>query len=55
MRLIDAQPAPLHWIGATVVHPRLCDIRVHGLVEKFLTAGCRQRRKIHSDGELLGP
>jgi hypothetical protein len=26
-----------------------------GLVEKFLTAGCRQRViKLHSDGELLG-
>jgi 2-polyprenyl-6-methoxyphenol hydroxylase-like FAD-dependent oxidoreductase len=54
--LIDAQTAPLHWDRATVVHPRSLQIfESMGLVEKFLTAGCRQRFvKIHSDGELLG-
>jgi 2-polyprenyl-6-methoxyphenol hydroxylase-like FAD-dependent oxidoreductase len=54
--LIDAQPAPLHWDRATVVHPRSLQIfESMGLVEKFLTAGCRQRViKLHSDGELLG-
>ncbi len=54
--LIDAQPAPLHWDRATVVHPRSLQIfESMGLVEKFLAAGCRQRViKLHSDGELLG-
>jgi 2-polyprenyl-6-methoxyphenol hydroxylase-like FAD-dependent oxidoreductase len=54
--VIDAQPAPLHWDRATVVHPRSLQIfESMGLVEKFLTAGCRQRViKLHSDGELLG-
>jgi 2-polyprenyl-6-methoxyphenol hydroxylase-like FAD-dependent oxidoreductase len=54
--VIDAQPAPLHWDRATVVHPRSLQIfESMGLVEKFLTAGCRQRViKIHSDGQLLG-
>jgi 2-polyprenyl-6-methoxyphenol hydroxylase-like FAD-dependent oxidoreductase len=54
--VIDAQPAPLHWDRATVVHPRSLQIfESLGLVEQFLTAGCRQRAvKIHSDGELLG-
>jgi 2-polyprenyl-6-methoxyphenol hydroxylase-like FAD-dependent oxidoreductase len=54
--VIDAQPAPLHWDRATVVHPRSLQIfESLGLVEKFLTAGCRQRIiKIHSGGELLG-
>ncbi len=54
--LIDAQPAPLHWDRATVVHPRSLQIfESLGLVDQFLTAGCRQRAvKIHSGGELLG-
>src|ERR1700743_1625309 len=54
--LVDAQPAPLHWDRATVVHPRSLQIfESLGLVEKFLAAGCRQRViKVHSDGELLG-
>jgi 2-polyprenyl-6-methoxyphenol hydroxylase-like FAD-dependent oxidoreductase len=54
--VIDAQPVPLHWDRATVVHPRSLQIfESLGLVEKFLTAGCRQRIiKIHSGGELLG-
>jgi 2-polyprenyl-6-methoxyphenol hydroxylase-like FAD-dependent oxidoreductase len=54
--LIDAQPAPLHWDRATVVHPRSLQIfESMGLVKKFLDAGCRQRViKIRSDGELLG-
>jgi 2-polyprenyl-6-methoxyphenol hydroxylase-like FAD-dependent oxidoreductase len=54
--VIDAQAAPLHWDRATVVHPRSLQIfESLGLVEQFLTAGCRQRVvKIHSDGQLLG-
>ena len=55
-QVIDAQPAPLHWDRATVVHPRYLQIfESMGLVERFLTAGCRQRViKVHSGGELLG-
>src|ERR1700730_4225096 len=54
--VIDAQAAPLHWDRATVVHPRSLQIfESLGLVDQFLTAGCRQRAvKIHSGGELLG-
>src|ERR1700748_895945 len=54
--LIDAQPAPLHWDRATVVHPRSLPIfESMGLAEKFLEAGCRQRIiKLHSGGALLG-
>jgi 2-polyprenyl-6-methoxyphenol hydroxylase-like FAD-dependent oxidoreductase len=54
--LIDAQPAPLHWDRATVVHPRSLQIfESLGLVERFLGVGCKQRLiKIHADGELLG-
>jgi 2-polyprenyl-6-methoxyphenol hydroxylase-like FAD-dependent oxidoreductase len=54
--LIDAQPAALHWDRATVVHPRSLQIfESLGLVDQFLTAGCRQRViKIHSGGQLLG-
>jgi 2-polyprenyl-6-methoxyphenol hydroxylase-like FAD-dependent oxidoreductase len=54
--LIDAQPAPLHWDRATVVHPRSLQIfESLGLVERFLEVGCKQRLiKIHADGELLG-
>jgi 2-polyprenyl-6-methoxyphenol hydroxylase-like FAD-dependent oxidoreductase len=54
--VIDAQPVPLHWDRATVVHPRSLQIfESLGLVKQFLTAGCRQRAvKIHSGGELLG-
>ena len=54
--LIEAQPAPLHWDRATVVHPRSLQIfESLGLAEQFLSAGCRQRViKIHSGGKLLG-
>jgi 2-polyprenyl-6-methoxyphenol hydroxylase-like FAD-dependent oxidoreductase len=54
--LIEAQAAPLHWDRATVVHPRSLQIfESLGLVEQFLTAGCRQRViKIHSGGVRLG-
>jgi 2-polyprenyl-6-methoxyphenol hydroxylase-like FAD-dependent oxidoreductase len=55
-QVIDAQAAPLHWDRATVVHPRSLQIfESMGLVDKFLTAGCKQRViKVHSGGELLG-
>jgi 2-polyprenyl-6-methoxyphenol hydroxylase-like FAD-dependent oxidoreductase len=54
--LIDAQPAPLHWDRATVVHPRSLEIfESLGLAGRFLDAGCRQRSiKIHSGGNVLG-
>ncbi len=54
--LIDAQPAPLHWDRATVVHPRSLEIfESLGLAGRFLEAGCKQRViKIHSSGEALG-
>jgi 2-polyprenyl-6-methoxyphenol hydroxylase-like FAD-dependent oxidoreductase len=54
--LIDAQPAPLHWDRATVLHPRSLQIfESLGLVEKFLDTGRRQRAiKIHSRGKVLG-
>ncbi|HSE88227.1 MAG TPA: FAD-dependent monooxygenase [Candidatus Binatia bacterium] len=54
--LIDAQPAPLHWDRATVVHPRSLEVfESLGLVNRFLDAGCRQHTiKIHSRGKVLG-
>lgn len=55
-RLIDAQPEPLHWDRATVVHPRSLEVfESLGLVEQFLAAGVKQRSiRLHSDGDLLG-
>jgi 2-polyprenyl-6-methoxyphenol hydroxylase-like FAD-dependent oxidoreductase len=54
--LIDAQPGPLHWDRATVVHPRSLEVfESLGLIGKFLEAGTKQRGvKIHSRGQLLG-
>ncbi|WP_291694469.1 FAD-dependent monooxygenase [Bradyrhizobium sp.] len=54
--LIDAQPGPLHWDRATVVHPRSLEIfESLRLAERFLDAGCRQRGvKIHSLGKVIG-
>ena len=54
--LIDARPAPMHWDRATVVHPRSLEVfESLGLVDRFLSAGCRQRTiKIHSGGKVLG-
>ena len=54
--LIDAQPAPLHWDRATVVHPRSLQIfEAIGQVEKLLDVGCKQRViAIHSGGKSLG-
>ena len=55
-KLIDAQPEPLHWDRATVIHPRSLEIfESLGLVDRFLEAGTKQRRiKVYSGGELLG-
>ncbi len=55
-RLIDAQPAPLHWDRATVVHPRSLEVfESLGLLESFLAAGVKQRvARLHSGGSLLG-
>ncbi len=46
----------LHWDRATVIHPLSLEIfEALGLVERFLEAGCRQRRiLIHADGQRLG-
>jgi len=55
-RLIDANPGPLHWDRATVVHPRSLEVfESLGLAERFLAAGTPQRgARLHSGGELLG-
>ncbi|WP_428303759.1 FAD-dependent monooxygenase [Lacipirellula sp.] len=55
-RLIDANPEPLHWDRATVVHPRSLEIfESLGIVASLLAAGVKQRRAlIHSAGSVLG-
>jgi 2-polyprenyl-6-methoxyphenol hydroxylase-like FAD-dependent oxidoreductase len=55
-RVIDANPAPLHWDRATVVHPRSLEVfESLGIVEPLLAAGVRQRiARIHSAGAVLG-
>jgi len=55
-RLIDANPAPLGWDRATVVHPRSLEVfESLGLVEQFLSAGVKQRMaRIHADGSVIG-
>ncbi len=54
--LIDARAEALHWDRATVIHPLSLEIfEALGLVDRFLAAGCRQRRiLIHADGRRLG-
>lgn len=54
--LIDAQPQPLHWDRATVVHPLTLELLESlGLVGELLAAGMRQRAvRIHSGGRVLG-
>src|SRR5260221_1013282 len=55
-RVIDAQPAPLHWDRATVVHPRSLEVfESLGLLEPLLAAGVKQRvARLHSRGSVLG-
>lgn len=55
-RLIDANPAPLHWDRATVVHPRSLEVfESLGLFERFMTAGVKQRfARLYSAGAVLG-
>lgn len=55
-RLIDANPEPLHWDRATVVHPRSLEIfESLGIVEPLLAAGVKQRvARLHSAGDVLG-
>lgn len=55
-RLVDANPAPLHWDRATVVHPRSLEVfESLGLLEPFLTTGVKQKfARLHSDGGVLG-
>lgn len=54
--LIDARAEALHWDRATVIHPLSLEIfEALGLADRFLEAGCRQRRiLIHADGRRLG-
>lgn len=54
--LVDAEPEPLHWDRATVVHPRSLEMfESIGLLERFLEAGVEQRvARLHSDGQVLG-
>lgn len=55
-RVIDANPEPLHWDRATVVHPRSLEIfESLGIVELLLAAGVKQRvARLHSGGSILG-
>lgn len=55
-RLIDANPAPLHWDRATVVHPRSLEVfEALGLLDRFLATGVKQRfARLHSSGSVLG-
>jgi 2-polyprenyl-6-methoxyphenol hydroxylase-like FAD-dependent oxidoreductase len=55
-RLIDANPAPLHWDRATVVHPRSLEVfESLGLIQPFLSTGVKQRfARLHSEGSVLG-
>jgi 2-polyprenyl-6-methoxyphenol hydroxylase-like FAD-dependent oxidoreductase len=56
VKLIDAQPGPLPWDRATVIHPRSLELfESLGLIDRFLEAGTKQRRiKVYSAGALLG-
>jgi len=55
-RVIDANPEPLHWDRATVVHPRSLEIfESLGIVEPLLAVGVKQRvARLHSAGTILG-
>jgi len=55
-RIIDANPGPLHWDRATVVHPRSLEVfESLGIVEPLLAIGVKQRfARIHSAGRVLG-
>ncbi|MBX3379001.1 MAG: FAD-dependent monooxygenase [Phycisphaeraceae bacterium] len=55
-RLIDANPAPLTWDRATVVHPRSLEFFDSlGIVDPLLDIGAKQRKAfIHSAGMMLG-
>ena len=54
--LIDANPAPLHWDRATIVHPRSLEVfESLGIVEPLLAVGVKQHvARIHSAGKVLG-
>lgn len=55
-RVVDANPGPLHWDRATVVHPRSLEVfESLRIVEPLLAAGVKQRVvRIHSAGRVLG-
>ena len=55
-RIIDSNPAPLHWDRATVVHPRSLEVFDSlGIIEPLLASGVKQRMaKLHSAGSVLG-
>jgi 2-polyprenyl-6-methoxyphenol hydroxylase-like FAD-dependent oxidoreductase len=54
--VVDANPEPMHWDRATVIHPGSLEMfDALGLVDRFLEEGVPQRAvRIHSDGALLG-
>jgi len=54
--LIDAEPAPLRWDRATVLHPRSLEMfESLGIIQPLLDVGVKQRVvRIHSAGALLG-
>jgi 2-polyprenyl-6-methoxyphenol hydroxylase-like FAD-dependent oxidoreductase len=55
-RVIDANPGPLHWDRATIVHPRSLEVfESLGIVQPLLAIGVKQRfARIHSAGRVLG-
>ncbi len=55
-RVIDANPEPLHWDRATIVHPRSLEVfESLGIVEPLLAVGVKQRAaRLHSAGGVLG-
>jgi 2-polyprenyl-6-methoxyphenol hydroxylase-like FAD-dependent oxidoreductase len=55
-QLIDANPGPLHWDRATVVHPRTLEVfESLGIVQPLLAAGVKQCvARLHAAGSVLG-
>ena len=55
-RIVDANPGPLHWDRATIVHPRSLEVfESLGIVGPLLAVGVKQRfARIHSAGRVLG-
>ena len=55
-RIIDANPGPLHWDRATVVHPRSLEVfESLGIIEPLLARGVKQRiARLYSAGSVIG-